>query len=182
MGPAPERLCPSRPMFLSRRIPYFTRSTSVHRRDGKTNDEARPRGECVGGKQPSPDDRDVCHSIIAGAGGTGDMNLSHAVQSVARPGTSRIPASAMPSRARLVALHPSATAIKRLTEASSRKSTLSAKSETEPMVRATRRTHTVDCSQRCWLVTSTMHLGCGSRRQSHHHKPRSCALARTVSA
>ncbi len=33
------------------------------------------------------------------------MNFSHAVHSVARPGMSRMPASAIPRRARLAALH-----------------------------------------------------------------------------
>jgi len=72
-----------------------------------------------------------------GSGGTGTLNFSHAVQSVANPGTSRIPASAMPTRARCSALHPSAVTIRKLTEASSRKSMLSASSETEPMAMAT---------------------------------------------
>ena len=35
-----------------------------------------------------------------GAGGNGSQNLSQAVHSVARPGTSRIPAKTLPSRAR----------------------------------------------------------------------------------
>jgi hypothetical protein len=72
-----------------------------------------------------------------GAGGSGNQNLSQAVHSVARPGTSRMPASTMPRRARRGALHVSATKMSRLIDASSRKSTLSANSETEPIASAT---------------------------------------------
>src|SRR5258708_37657398 len=72
-----------------------------------------------------------------GSGAAGALILCHAVQSVASPGTSRTPASTIPSRARLRAVQPKATAIKRLTEASSRKSMLSANRETEPMASAT---------------------------------------------
>jgi hypothetical protein len=46
-------------------------------------------------------------------------------------------ASAIPSRARLSAVQPKAVAIRRLSEASSRKSTLSANSDTEPIAKAT---------------------------------------------
>jgi hypothetical protein len=53
------------------------------------------------------------------------------------PGTSRISASTMPSAARRRAGQPSATAISVLIDASSRKSTLSANSDTEPIARAT---------------------------------------------
>src|SRR3954447_16986437 len=67
-----------------------------------------------------------------GSGGVGALSFVHAVQIVASAGTSRMPARAIPSRARFAALQPSATAIKMLTEASSRKSTLSANSDTEP--------------------------------------------------
>lgn len=71
------------------------------------------------------------------AGGTGSRNFCHAVQTVLRLGMSKIPARAIPKRARLVARQPRATAISRLIEVSSRKSTLSAKSDTEPMANAT---------------------------------------------
>jgi len=73
----------------------------------------------------------------SGAGGIGATNFPHAVHSVARPGTSSIPARTIPRRARLLALQPSAMAIRRLTDASSRKSMLSAKSETDPIAAAT---------------------------------------------
>ena len=63
----------------------------------------------------------------SGAGGNGTKNFSHAIQSVARPGINRIPARAMPTRARLVTLQPRARAIRKFTEASSKKSMLSAK-------------------------------------------------------
>ena len=72
-----------------------------------------------------------------GAGGSGAMNFCHAVHSVEAPGTSKIPATAIPRRARLLALQPSATAIKKLTDVSSKKSMLSAKSDTEPIATAT---------------------------------------------
>ncbi len=60
----------------------------------------------------------------------------HAVQSVARPGISRMPARPMPTRARCFAPHSRAARIRKLTDASSRKSMLSANSDTEPMARA----------------------------------------------
>ena len=44
-----------------------------------------------------------------------------------------IPASSIPIRARFRAVHPNANAISRLTDASSKKLTLSANSDTEPM-------------------------------------------------
>ena len=72
-----------------------------------------------------------------GAGGSGSQNLSQAVHSVARPGTSRMPAKTLPSKARRDALQPSATKMSKLIEASSRKSTLSANSDTEPIAVAT---------------------------------------------
>ena len=72
-----------------------------------------------------------------GAGATGAISFSQAVHSVASPGISRIPARAIPKRARRVALQPSAKAIRILTDASSRKSMLSANSETEPVAAAT---------------------------------------------
>jgi hypothetical protein len=46
-------------------------------------------------------------------------------------------ASAIPTRARLSGLQPKAITIRRLSEASSRKSTLSANSDTEPIAKAT---------------------------------------------
>src|SRR6476469_6020280 len=52
-----------------------------------------------------------------GAGGSGSQNLSQAVHSVAKPGTSRMPASTMPRRARRGALHVSATKMSRLIDA-----------------------------------------------------------------
>src|SRR5262245_43161089 len=66
----------------------------------------------------------------------GVANLCQAVHSVAST-TSRMAASAIPSRARLSAVQPKAITIRRLSEASSRKSTLSAKSDTEPIAKAT---------------------------------------------
>ena len=48
-----------------------------------------------------------------------------------------MPANTMPRRARRGALHLSATRMSKLIEASSRKSTLSANSETEPIASAT---------------------------------------------
>src|SRR5689334_13482424 len=72
-----------------------------------------------------------------GDGGTGTLNLVQAIQSVAAAGTRRTPASSMPSRARFAAVQPSAAAIRMLTEASSRKSTLSANRDTDPMASAT---------------------------------------------
>src|ERR1700682_694803 len=72
-----------------------------------------------------------------GSGVVGMWIFSQAVQRVASPGTKRIPASAIPTRARRAADQPIAARIRRLTEASSRKSTLAANSETEPIERAT---------------------------------------------
>src|SRR6266446_1912146 len=72
-----------------------------------------------------------------GSGGTGATNLPDAVHSVARPGASKMPESAIPTRARQREDHPSATRIRQLTEVSSRQSMLSANSETEPIVSAT---------------------------------------------
>jgi hypothetical protein len=65
------------------------------------------------------------------------LNFSQAVQSVAMAGTIRMPASVIPTRARRAALHPKAARIRKLTEASSRKSMLSANNDTEPIARAT---------------------------------------------
>ncbi|MCY1298027.1 hypothetical protein D9M70_474910 [compost metagenome] len=65
------------------------------------------------------------------------MNFAHAVHKKASAGTSRMNAIAMPTRARLRAVHASAKKIRRFTDASSRKSTLSAKRDTEPMASAT---------------------------------------------
>ena len=59
--------------------------------------------------------------------------ISRPVQSVAIPGTRRMPARAIPRRARFRAVQPSAKTIRKLTDASSKKSTLSANSDTEPM-------------------------------------------------
>ena len=72
-----------------------------------------------------------------GDGGAGSTNFPQAVHSVARPGTSRISASAMPTRERRAADHAIAKKISRLTEVSSRKSMLSANSDTEPIASAT---------------------------------------------
>src|ERR1700680_3952393 len=57
----------------------------------------------------------------SGAGGIGATNFPHAVHTVARAGTSKIPARTIPKRARALALQLSPTAIRRLTDASSRK-------------------------------------------------------------
>ena len=65
------------------------------------------------------------------------MNFCQAVHSVASPGTRMMAASAMPARTRAGADQPSASTIRRLIAVSSRKSTLSANSDTEPMARAT---------------------------------------------
>ncbi len=73
-----------------------------------------------------------------GSGGVGALNFCHAVQSSANAGTNRIAASTMPARALLRTDHPRAAKIKKLTAASSRKSMLSAKSETDPIFRATK--------------------------------------------
>jgi hypothetical protein len=73
----------------------------------------------------------------SGAGGTGSRNLSQAVQSVASPEMSRMPASTVPTRERLRAPQPKAMRIRKLIEVSSRKSMLSAKRETEPIASAT---------------------------------------------
>src|SRR5438552_14862131 len=56
-----------------------------------------------------------------GAGGSGAINFCHAAHSVATPGISKVPARAIPKRARFIALQPSARAIKKLTDVSSRK-------------------------------------------------------------
>src|ERR1700731_2586315 len=64
-------------------------------------------------------------------------NFRQAVQTVANHGRNRIPASTIPRGARRGALHPSATRIRKLTDASSRKSMLSAKSDTDPIATAT---------------------------------------------
>ena len=72
-----------------------------------------------------------------GTGGKGRLNLDHAIHSVAIPGASRMAARHMPNRVRLTAVQPSAAKIRRFTSASSRKSTLSANSETEPILEAT---------------------------------------------
>src|SRR6185312_1129889 len=71
------------------------------------------------------------------AGATGDTSLLQAVESVASPGTMRIPASTRPRAPRRRVPHPSASRMSPLTLASSRKSIESANSETEPMARAT---------------------------------------------
>src|SRR5437764_15497698 len=49
-----------------------------------------------------------------GAGGRGATNFCQAVQSVAMPGISKIPARAIPKRARLMAVQPSANAMRKL--------------------------------------------------------------------
>jgi hypothetical protein len=72
------------------------------------------------------------------AGGRGADNLRQAIQSVARAGTSMLPASACPTSRRRAAGHASASSTSVLTEAPSRKSMESANSETEPMESATR--------------------------------------------
>src|SRR5206468_1235450 len=72
-----------------------------------------------------------------GAGGTGTATFSQAVQSVARPGASRIAARAMPTSERRCALQPSATRMRPLTAASSRKSIESANRDTDPIASAT---------------------------------------------
>src|SRR6185437_180351 len=70
-------------------------------------------------------------------GATGSANFSQAVHRVAMPGMSRIPASAIPTRALLRAVQPRAMRIKILTEVSSRKSILSANKETDLIAVAT---------------------------------------------
>ena len=65
------------------------------------------------------------------------MNLCQAIHKVARPGTSNIAASSIPTRARALADQASAARTRKLTEASSRKSMLSANSDTEPIDSAT---------------------------------------------
>ena len=55
-----------------------------------------------------------------GSGGAGMLNFCQAVQRVASPGTSRMPTSAIPTRARLRAVQPGATMIRELIEESSR--------------------------------------------------------------
>jgi len=72
-----------------------------------------------------------------GFGATGNRSFCHAVATVAPRGTSSISASAIPSVARRRRGQPSATTISVLIVAFSRKSTLSAKSETEAIARAT---------------------------------------------
>src|ERR1700722_1063128 len=71
-----------------------------------------------------------------GAGGTGTLSLSHAAQRVARAGISRMTARPMPTRALYFAPQSRAARIRKLTDASSRKSMLSANSDTEPMAKA----------------------------------------------
>jgi hypothetical protein len=71
------------------------------------------------------------------SGAMGKWNLCQAMPKLARPGTSRMAASAFPTRDRAAVLQPKASRIKRLTEASSRKSIESANSETDPIERAT---------------------------------------------
>src|SRR5690606_29901187 len=73
----------------------------------------------------------------SGSGGIGLVNLPHSAHNSDSAGTSRIAASSMPTFERADSDQPSATRIRKFTEASSRKSTLSANSDTEPMVRAT---------------------------------------------
>src|SRR6185312_14906621 len=99
-------------MFAARRLPDFARRIRVHQHDPHADDHVGPGG--------------VRHWI-----------LLHSTHRVASAGTSRIPASPMPTRARAFRLQPRASRISRLTEASSRKSTLSANSETEPIASAT---------------------------------------------
>ncbi len=72
-----------------------------------------------------------------GAGGDGALNFAQAVQSTANPGMSRMPASTMPTRARAANDQRNASRMSKLTDASSRKSMLSANSETEPIALAT---------------------------------------------
>ena len=72
-----------------------------------------------------------------GSGGSGNENFCQAAHTVAMPGTRSSTASTMPRRARRDADQPRARAISVLTEASSRKSMLSAKSDTEPIAFAT---------------------------------------------
>jgi hypothetical protein len=81
--------------------------------------------ECTGHidrKAPSP----ASHSA-AGSGVTRLLNFSHVVRSAAPAETSRTPLNSMPSRARLRAAQAKATTMNVLTEASSKKSMLSAK-------------------------------------------------------
>jgi len=80
--------------------------------------------------------RPVSDSSV-GSGGSGTVNFCQAAHTVAIPGTRSSSASTMPRRARRDAGQPRASAISVLTEASSRKSTLSANSETEPIASAT---------------------------------------------
>ena len=65
--------------------------------------------------------------------GSGAAIFCQTVQSVAIPGTSNMAASAIPTRDRARSDQPSASRIRRLTDVSSRKSMLSANSETEPI-------------------------------------------------
>lgn len=71
-----------------------------------------------------------------GSGGTKKINFCHVIHNVEIPGIKIIPARIMPTRARFFADQLSARRIRKFTEASSRKSILSAKRETEPMERA----------------------------------------------
>jgi hypothetical protein len=47
---------------------------------------------------------DPANESDSGSGGSGVLNFAHAVQRVAIPGTSRMPASAIPRRARFLAV------------------------------------------------------------------------------
>ncbi len=73
----------------------------------------------------------------SGSGATGSPNFENACQAAAAAGTRMMNAIALPTRARAVIDHPRAMKISRLTAVSSRKSTLSAIRETDPMARAT---------------------------------------------
>src|SRR3569833_618219 len=74
---------------------------------------------------------------LKGSGGMGLENLPHSDQRKAKAGMSRTRAIAIPTRARVFADHARAKKINRFTEVSSRKSTLSAKSDTDRMFSAT---------------------------------------------
>jgi hypothetical protein len=67
----------------------------------------------------------------------GTVNSRQAVQSVATPGTCRIPAKTMPIRPRYRALQSTARRFRIFTAVSSRRSMLSANSDTEPIAKAT---------------------------------------------
>ena len=73
----------------------------------------------------------------SGSGASGFWNLAIACQSAATAGSRMMPAIALPATERWARGQPSATKISRLTAVSSRKSTESANSETEPIARAT---------------------------------------------